>query len=158
MKFSRSNHSKWDDFFFYSYWVLYKLHEQEDWLPLILVLRVPCRDVTRLHGARDKKQVWRPHIWNWGVLEAYVLYWKEVLATLLGLFGTPIVTRPRGITPPLPLLVTPLVPWPAVFCVVAVTCSYMGCKNPKTISSYENGCTIQWQNSDSNKVKNCFEN
>jgi len=28
--------------FFYTYWVLYKLHEQEDWLSLILVLRVSC--------------------------------------------------------------------------------------------------------------------
>jgi len=31
--------------FFYSYWVLYKLHEQEDRLSLILVLRVSCLTV-----------------------------------------------------------------------------------------------------------------
>jgi len=36
MKFSGSNHSKWDDFF------MYKLHEQEGWLSLISVLRVSC--------------------------------------------------------------------------------------------------------------------
>jgi len=30
MKFSGSNHSKSDDLFFDSYWVVYKLHEQED--------------------------------------------------------------------------------------------------------------------------------
>jgi len=35
----------------------------------------PCiRGVTRLDGARGKKQVWRPHDWNWRLSEANVLY------------------------------------------------------------------------------------
>ena len=42
MKFSGSNQIKFDDFFFYSYWALCKLHKQEDGLSLILVLCLSC--------------------------------------------------------------------------------------------------------------------
>ena len=36
-----------------------------------------CRGVTRLDGARGKKQVWRPHVRAWGLSEANVLFWKK---------------------------------------------------------------------------------
>ena len=55
MEFTASNHNKWDGFFFYSYWVLYKLHEQEDRLSLILVLRVPCSAVFCVVAATCEK-------------------------------------------------------------------------------------------------------
>jgi len=42
--------------------------------------------LTSLDGARGKKQVWRPHVRTWGLPEANVLYWKNTLVTLLGLF------------------------------------------------------------------------
>ena len=35
--------------------------------------------VTRLDGARGKKQVWRPHVRSWGLLEANVLHWRKYL-------------------------------------------------------------------------------
>jgi len=35
-----------------------------------------CRGVTRLDGARGKKQIWRPHVRTWGLLEANVLHWS----------------------------------------------------------------------------------
>ena len=33
--------------------------------------------VTRLYGARGKKQVWRHHVWNWGLSKANALYWRN---------------------------------------------------------------------------------
>ena len=33
--------------------------------------------VTRLDGARGKKQIWRLHVWTWGLSEANVLYWRN---------------------------------------------------------------------------------
>jgi len=39
------------------------------WLPEV-------RGVTRLDGARDKKQVWRPRVRTWCLSEANVLYWS----------------------------------------------------------------------------------
>ena len=138
MKFNGSNHSKWDfivhtdfflnDFFFHSYWVLYKLHEQEDWLSLILLLRVPYRGETKLNGARGKKQVCRPCIRNWGLSEAYVLNWRKYLRHCWDFLappqplGAPIVTWRRGIAPLLlPSQYTPgAVSWRFLRC-----CSYM---------------------------------
>jgi len=35
------------------------------------------RGVTMLDGARGKKQVWRPHVRIWGLLEAKALYWRK---------------------------------------------------------------------------------
>jgi len=35
--------------------------------------------VTRLDGARVKKQVWCPHVRTWGLSEANVLYWRKYL-------------------------------------------------------------------------------
>ena len=37
------------------------------------------RGVTRSDGARGKKQVWRPHVRNWDLSEANLLYWKKYL-------------------------------------------------------------------------------
>ena len=37
------------------------------------------RGVTRLDGARGKKQVWRLHVRIWGLSEANVLYWRKYL-------------------------------------------------------------------------------
>ena len=37
------------------------------------------RGVTRLDGARGKKQVWRPHVRNWGLSEANLLFWRKYL-------------------------------------------------------------------------------
>ena len=42
------------------------------------------RGVTRLDGARGKRQVWRPHIRTWGLSKANLLL-KKVLVTLLEL-------------------------------------------------------------------------
>ena len=44
------------------------------------------RGVTRLDGARGKKQVWRAHVRTWDISEANVLYWMKN-ATLLRLFS-----------------------------------------------------------------------
>jgi len=38
-----------------------------------------ARDVTRLDGARDSKQVWRPDVRTWGISEANVVYWRKYL-------------------------------------------------------------------------------
>jgi len=72
------------------------------------------RGVTRLDGARDKNQVWRPHVRNWGLSEANVLHWRnylwhcwDVLASTAAIwrtsskFGAPIVTRRPGNCAPL---------------------------------------------------------
>jgi len=40
---------------------------------------IATRDVTRLDGARGNKQVWRPHVRNWGFAETNVLYWRQYL-------------------------------------------------------------------------------
>ena len=40
---------------------------------------VMCRGVTRLDGAKGKKQVWRPHVRTWGLSEANVLFWKKCI-------------------------------------------------------------------------------
>jgi len=52
-----------------------KIHETQD------AANVLCwvwrRGVTRLDSARGKKQFWRPHVRNWGLSEANVLYWRK---------------------------------------------------------------------------------
>ena len=37
------------------------------------------RGVTRLDGVRGKNQIWRPHNWIWGLMEANLLYWRKYL-------------------------------------------------------------------------------
>ena len=44
-----------------------------------LVHCITIKGVTRLDGARGKKQVWRPHVWTWALSEANVLYWRKYL-------------------------------------------------------------------------------
>jgi len=43
---------------FFSYCVLYKLHEQEDWLSLFLVLRVPCPAIFCVVAATCETHMW----------------------------------------------------------------------------------------------------
>jgi len=79
----------------------------------LLVIRRTSRDVTRLHGARDKKQVWSPHGRNWGLSEANALYWRKYLWHCWD-FSAPreVIRRPNSDSPgelrPLSPLVTPL--------------------------------------------------
>jgi len=40
---------------------------------------ITARGVTRLDGARGKKQLWCPHVRTWGLSEAKVLHWSAVL-------------------------------------------------------------------------------
>jgi len=56
--------------------------------------------VTRLDGARDKKQVWRPHFRTWGLSEANVLHWST--CDIARIFRRP---RNCGLCPP---VITPL--------------------------------------------------
>jgi len=73
------------------------------------------RGVTRLDGTHGKKQVWRPNIQNWGLLEANVLYWRKYLSHCWDFFalsqplGAPAViwrphsdSVPRELCPPCP--------------------------------------------------------
>jgi len=150
---------------FYSYWVLYELHEREDWLALILLLRGPCRGVTRLDGAWARSKFGAP-VSKTEVFWKHMFYaLKKVLVTLLGLFGGPQPlgapctdwrphsdSEPGNGTPVAPI-VTSLEPWLAGFCVVAATY-----EKPKSIYSYLNGCTIHDTEFRFNKAKNCLEN
>jgi len=52
--------------------------------------------VTRLDGARDKKQVCRPHVRTCRRFGSKCTVLKKVLGTFLRLFGA------RGVVPPLP--------------------------------------------------------
>jgi len=56
------------------------------------------RGVTRLDGARDKKQVLRPHIWNWGLSEANVLYGRKYLWHCWDFSALPAVIWPPFLT------------------------------------------------------------
>jgi len=80
------------------------------WGYICLSQRGAFRGVTRLDGARYNKQVWRPHVQNRS-FGSKCTAWKEVLVTLLELFGAPAVIclplltlRPGNCA----LLVTPL--------------------------------------------------
>ena len=59
-----------------------------------VLVRLPTRGVTRLYGARGKKQIWRPHgrslapLWsNLSSFEGKFTVLKKVLETLPALFG-----------------------------------------------------------------------
>ena len=66
------------------------------------------RGVKRLDGARNTKQVWRPHVRTWGLSEANLLL-KKVLVTLFWLFGPPRSdSAPGELLPPCPPVVKPL--------------------------------------------------
>ena len=54
------------------------------------------RGVTRLDGARGKKQVWRPHVRTWGLSEANSLYWRKYLWHCWDFSALPLVIRRPG--------------------------------------------------------------
>ena len=56
----------------------------------LLISRSTFRGVTRLDGAREKKQVWRPLL-ETEVFRKQLYYIEKVFVTLLGLFGTPVL-------------------------------------------------------------------
>jgi len=67
--------------------------------------------VTRLDGARSKKQVWRPHVRTWALSEANVPYWRKYLWHCWDFSGPPAVIGHspqcfdiRGICSPFPSL------------------------------------------------------
>jgi len=62
-----------------------------------------CRGVTRLDGVCGKKQVWRPHVWAWGLTKANLLFWK-IAYDIVVTFSPPQWFRTRGIVPPYPSL------------------------------------------------------
>jgi len=51
------------------------------------------RGVTRLDGARRKKQFWRPHVRTWGLSEVNVLYWRKYLWHCWDFSAPPAVIR-----------------------------------------------------------------
>jgi len=63
--------------------------------------------LTRLDGARGKKQVWRPCIRTWGLPEANVLHWSSY--DIVRTFRRPHNDLAPGESSPLPPIVTPLV-------------------------------------------------
>jgi len=71
--------------------------------------------VTRLDGARDKKQIWRPHVQTKGLSWANVLYWRKCLWYLWDFVAAPQSFAPpqwfgsREIVSPLSPLVTSLI-------------------------------------------------
>jgi len=67
------------------------------------------RGVTRLDGARGKKQVRRPRVRTWGLSEANLLFWRKYLWHFWYFSAPPHWLGARGIVPPLSPLVTPLI-------------------------------------------------
>ena len=66
------------------------------------------RGVTRLDGVRGKKQIWRPHVWIWGLMEANLLYWRKYLWHFWEFSTSPRSDSAPGYLLPLAPLVTPL--------------------------------------------------
>ena len=68
--------------------------------------------VTKLDGARGKKQVWRPYVWTWGLSEANALYWRS--CDIVRTFRRPaVIRRPHSASAPGELcpLTLSLRPW-----------------------------------------------
>jgi len=63
----------------------------------------PHSGVTRLDGARGKKQVWRPRVRTWGLSEANLLYWRKYLWHCWDFSAPPAVIRHPGNFTPLPV-------------------------------------------------------
>jgi len=75
------------------------------------VVQCSCRGVTRLHGARGKKQVWRSRVWTWSLSEANVLYWRKYLWHCWDFLAPPfVIWRPGNCAP----LATPLCWWHSI--------------------------------------------
>ena len=75
---------------------------------------ITARGVTRLDGARGKKQVWHPHVQTCGLLEANVLHWStcDIIRTFQRppqWFGSLIVGRRQGNCAPCTPVVAPLI-------------------------------------------------
>jgi len=66
---------------------------------------ITARCVTRLDGARGKKQVWRPHVQTWGLSEANVLHWST--CDIVRTFRHPAVIRRPGNCAPWTLSLRP---------------------------------------------------
>ena len=73
------------------------------------------RGVTRLDGVRGKNQIYRPHIWIWGLMETNLLYLRKRLWHCWKFSAPPeVIRRPHsdfgteGTAPPLHLLVATL--------------------------------------------------
>jgi len=70
-----------------------------------------CREVTRLDGAWGKKQVWRPHVWTWGLSEANVLFWKKCLWHCWDFLVPRSDSAPGDLFPLLPRYVSGVMQW-----------------------------------------------
>ena len=74
---------------------------------------ITVRGVTKLDGARAKKQVWRPYVRTWGFSEANALYWRS--CDIVRTFRRPAVIQrlhsdsAPGESCPLHPIVTPLI-------------------------------------------------
>jgi len=59
------------------------------------------RGVTRLDGARGKKQVWCPHVRTWDLSEAHALYWRKYLWHCWDFMASPaVIWRPHSDSAP----------------------------------------------------------
>ena len=75
---------------------------------------ITARGITRLDGARGKKQVWRPHVRTWGLSEANVLHWStcDIVRTFWRpprSFGALIAIRCPGNCAALALVFAPMI-------------------------------------------------
>jgi len=68
---------------------------------------ITVRGATKLDGARDKKQVWRPYVRTWGLSEANALHWSS--CDIVRTFRRPHSDLAPGELCRLPLVVTPLI-------------------------------------------------
>jgi len=68
---------------------------------------ITVRGATKLDGARDKKQAWRPYVRTWGLTEANVLHWSS--CGIVRTFRRPHSDSAPGELCPLPPVVTPLI-------------------------------------------------
>ena len=62
-----------------------------------VLVRLPTRGVTRLYGARGKKQIWRPYGRIWVFSKANLLYWRKYLWHCWDFSAPPeVIQRPQG--------------------------------------------------------------
>ena len=167
MKFSWSNHSAVNEMISFLFILGVVRTSWAGRLTCInFIVTWPVQGRNEVRWRLGKKQVWRPRIQNWGLLEAYVLCIEESTCDIVAIFrrprshwaphaliGAPTATRRRGMDAPVAPIVTSLEPWLAVFSVIAAIY-----EKPKSISSCLNGCTIHDTEFRFNKAKNRLEN
>jgi len=68
-------------------------HGEANNTPVTLPSSLFVRSVTRLDGARAKKQVWRPHVRSWGLSVASILHWRKYLQHCWNFLAPPTVIR-----------------------------------------------------------------